>query len=281
MKLTSSARTLSFVLAAAALAISGCGGDDDDDDTTAADDGDIQLIQEGKLTVCTHLPYEPFQYQDESGEVVGFDVDLLDLLAEDLGVEQEILNVGEWEQVTSGAVFAANRCDIGMGAMTITEERAEALHISDPYFDATQALIVQTGSGIEGLEDLEGELVGVQTGTTGQDYGEANAEEFGYTTQNFEDLALQLNALKAGQIAAAINDNVPILSFVEGNPDTEMVTEFDTGEQYGFPAKKDDPNAEQLIARLNELLAQAFDDGTYDEIYEKWFGVKPGETNGD
>jgi polar amino acid transport system substrate-binding protein len=281
MKLKSSARTLSFVLAAAALAISGCGGDDDDDDTTTAGDGDIQLLQEGKLTVCTHLPYEPFQYQDESGEVVGFDVDLLNLLAEDLGVEQEVLNVGEWEQVTSGAVFAANRCDIGMGAMTITEERAQALHISDPYFDATQALIVQAGSGIQGLEDLEGELVGVQTGTTGQDYGEANAEEFGYTTQNFEDLALQLNALKAGQIAAAINDNVPILSFVEQNPDTEMVTEFDTGEKYGFPAKKDDPNAERLIARLNELLAQAVEDGTYDEIYEKWFGVKPGETSGD
>jgi polar amino acid transport system substrate-binding protein len=281
MKLKSSARTLSFVLAAAALAISGCGGDDDDDDTTTAGDGDIQLLQEGKLTVCTHLPYEPFQYQDESGEVVGFDVDLLNLLAEDLGVEQEVLNVGEWEQVTSGAVFAANRCDIGMGAMTITEERAQALHISDPYFDATQALIAQAGSGIQGLEDLEGELVGVQTGTTGQDYGEENAEKFGYTTQNFEDLALQLNALKAGQIAAAINDNVPILSFVEENPDTEMVTEFDTGEEYGFPAKKDDPNAERLIARLNELLAQAFEDGTYEEIYEKWFGVKPGETSGD
>ena len=281
MKLTS-ARTLGSFLAAAALAVSACGGDDDDaDDTTAASDSDIQLIQEGKLTVCTHLPYEPFQYQDESGEVVGFDVDLLDLLAEDLGVEQEVLNVGEWEQVTSGAVFAANRCDVGMGAMTITEERAQALHISDPYFDATQALIVQTGSGIQGLEDLEGELVGVQTGTTGQDYGEEHAEEFGYTTQNFEDLALQLNALKAGQIAAAINDNVPILAFVEQNPDTEMVTEFDTGEEYGFPAKKDDPNAERLIARLNELLEQAFEDGTYEEIYEKWFGVKPGETNGD
>src|SRR5512145_617176 len=143
MKLTS-ARTLGSFLAAAALAVSACGGDDDDaDDTTAASDSDIQLIREGKLTVCTHLPYEPFQYQDESGEVVGFDVDLLDLLAEDLGVEQEVLNVGEWEQVTSGAVFAANRCDVGMGAMTITEERAQALHISDPYFDATQALIVQ------------------------------------------------------------------------------------------------------------------------------------------
>jgi polar amino acid transport system substrate-binding protein len=269
-----------FAAVAAVLAISGCGGDDGDD-TATGDSDEIQLIQEGKLTVCTHLPYEPFQYQDESGEVVGFDVDLLDLLAEDLGVEQEILNVGEWEQVTSGAVFAASRCDVGMGAMTITEERAQALHISDPYFDATQALIVRTDSGIEGLEDLEGELVGVQTGTTGQDFGEANAEEYGYTTQNFEDLALQLNALKAGQIAAAINDNVPILAFVEENPDTEMATEFDTGEKYGFPAKKNDPNAERLIARLNELIAQAFDDGTYEEIYEKWFGVKPGETSGD
>lgn len=280
MKLTRSTRTLSAIAAVALVAVAGCGGDDDGDDTTAATDGEIQLIQEGKLTVCTHLPYEPFQYQDESGEIVGFDVDLLQLLADDLGVEQEILNVGEWEQVTSGAVFAADRCDIGMGAMTITEERAQALLISDPYFDATQALIVKTGSGIKGLEDLEGELVGVQTGTTGQDYGEEHAEEFGYTTQNFEDLALQLNALKAGQIAAAINDNVPILSFVEQNPDTEMVTEFATGEEYGFPAKKDDPNAELIIERLNELLAQAFEDGTYDEIYEKWFGVKPGETNG-
>ena len=280
MKLTTSARTLTVVAAVALVAVASCGGDDDDG-TTAATDGEIQLIQEGTLTVCTHLPYEPFQYQDESGEVVGFDVDLLQLLADDLGAEQEIINVGEWEQVTSGAVFAAGRCDIGMGAMTITEERAEALVISDPYFDATQALIVRTDSGVEGLEDLEGELVGVQTGTTGQDYGEAHADEFGYTTQNFEDLALQLNALKAGQVAAAINDNVPILAFVEENPDTEMVTEFDTGEQYGFPAKKNDPNAERLIARLNELLAQAFEDGTYEEIYEKWFGVQPGETSGD
>lgn len=276
MKLTTSTRTLSVAAAAALFAVAGCGGDDGDD-TTTENDGEIQLIQDGKLTVCTHLPYQPFQFEDESGDVVGFDVDLIDLLADDLGVEQEILNVGEWEQVTSGAIFEANRCDIGMGAMTINDERAEALTISDPYFEATQALIVQADSGYEGLEDLEGELVGVQTGTTGQDYGEENADEFGYTTQNFEDLALQLNALKAGNIAAAINDNGPILDFIKENPDTAMATEFETDEQYGFPAKKDDPNAELIIDRLNELLDQAFEDGTYNEIYQKWFGVEAPE----
>jgi polar amino acid transport system substrate-binding protein len=276
MKLTTSTRTLSVAAAAALFAVAGCGGDNGDE-TTTENDGEIQLIEDGKLTVCTHLPYQPFQFEDESGDVVGFDVDLIDLLADDLGVEQEILNVGEWEQVTSGAIFEANRCDIGMGAMTINDERAEALTISDPYFEATQALIVQADSGYEGLEDLEGELVGVQTGTTGQDYGEENADEFGYTTQNFEDLALQLNALKAGNIAAAINDNGPILDFIKENPDTAMATEFETDEQYGFPAKKDDPNAELIIDRLNELLDQAFEDGTYNEIYQKWFGVEAPE----
>lgn len=235
----------------------------------------IRLVQADKLTVCTHLPYEPFQVRDENGEVVGFDVDLLDLLAEDLGVEQEVVDVGEWEQVTSGAVFKAGRCDIGMGAMTITEQRKRALTISDPYFEATQALLVKKGSGYQSLEDLRGKQVGVQTGTTGQSFAEENKEKYGFTPRNFEDLALQLNAVKAGTVDAGINDNQPLLNFAKENPDTEVVADFKTGEVYGFPAKKNDPNAEKLIDRLNGLLAKAKQDGTYDRIYKKWFGTEP------
>jgi polar amino acid transport system substrate-binding protein len=256
------------------MVLAGCGGGGNNAEPGGEDE--ITLINSGTLTVCTHLPYEPFQFQDDSGEIVGFDVDMLQLLADDLGVEMEVLDI-EWEQITSGAVFSAGRCDIAMGAMTITEERAEALTISDPYFDATQALIVMKDSGYSALEDLDGKLVGVQTGTTGQNYGEEHKDEFGYTLKVFEDLSLQLNALRAGNVDAAINDNVPIRDFVEQNPDTEMVQEFDTGEQYGFPVKKDDPNATKLIERFNELLAQAKKDGTYDEIYQKWFGSKPGD----
>jgi polar amino acid transport system substrate-binding protein len=262
------------LLAAVALALTACAGGDQAEPQATA--GGIKLVKEGKLTVCTHLPYEPFQFQDDSGKVVGFDVDLLDLLAKDLGVEIEVLDI-EWEQITSGAVFAASRCDVGMGAMTITEERAAALTISDPYFDATQALLVKADSGYQKLADLKGKLVGVQTGTTGQIYGDEHADEFGYTTQVFDDAALQLNALKAGNIDGAINDNAPILTFVADNPDTKLIQEFDTGEQYGFAAKKDDPNAEKMINRWNELFAKAKSDGTYDEIYQKWFKVKPGE----
>jgi polar amino acid transport system substrate-binding protein len=233
----------------------------------------IEIVHEGHLTICTHLPYPPFQFTNDDGDLVGFDIDLLDLLADDLGLERtndDIVNIG-WEQVTSGAVFEANRCDVGMGAMTITDERAGALTISDPYFEATQAMLVRTDEPYASLEELDGERVGVQTDTTGQFYAQDHEEEMGYEVVKYDDLALQLTALKAGNIAAAINDNSPLADFVEKNPDTEVSAQFDTGEVYGFAFKKDDANAEELAERFNELLTQAFEDGTYADIYQQWF----------
>src|SRR5689334_24931493 len=110
-------------VAALALALSACGSDDSgsggSEDKAAA--AGITLVKPGKLTVCTHLPYKPFQYKDGT-DVVGFDVDLLNLVADDLGVKQDVVNI-EWAQVTSGAAFQAKKCDMGMGAMTITKER--------------------------------------------------------------------------------------------------------------------------------------------------------------
>jgi polar amino acid transport system substrate-binding protein len=233
----------------------------------------IEIVHEGHLTICTHLPYPPFQFTNDDGDIVGFDVDLLDLLADDLGVERttdDIVNIG-WEQVTSGAVFEAERCDVGMGAMTITDERANALTISDPYFEATQAMLVRTDEPYASLEELDGERVGVQTDTTGQFYAQSLEDEMGFEVVKYDDLALQLTALKAGNIAAAINDNSPLADFVEKNSDTEVSAQFDTGEVYGFAFKKDDANAQELAERFNDQLAQAFDDGTYAEIYQRWF----------
>ena len=104
----------------------------------------------GKLMVCTHLSYKPFQFKDSSGNVVGFDVDMLDLVAKKLGVTQEIVDI-DFASMTSGAVFAARKCDAAAGAVTITDKRKEAVAFSDPYFSATQALLVKTDSGITEL----------------------------------------------------------------------------------------------------------------------------------
>lgn len=272
-------RTISTTLSLAALAalvLTGCGASEDGTpeetgDTAAA--GEVTLVKEGTLSVCTHLSYKPFQFKEADGTVVGFDVDLMDLVAEELGVTQEIVDI-DFAQITSGAVFAAGRCDAGAAATTITEERRNAILFSDAYFTATQALIVKSGSGITGLSDLSGGL-GVQSDTTGQIYAEKQKADNGYDFDIviFDDLVTQLNGLKADRVAGAINDNGVVLDFAKENPDTEVVTEFDTGEEYGFMAQKDNANATALMETINEVLAAAKEDGRYNEIYKKWFGT--------
>ncbi len=257
-------RALTSILAVSTLglALSACATDTPQVQTESG----VQVIKEGKLTVCTHLPYEPFQY-NEGGEIVGFDVDLMDLVAEDLGLEQEIVNT-PFETIETGQAMATGKCDIAAAGMTITEERDQVIDFSDPYFEATQALLVKKGAGYDSLEALDGKTLGVQVGTTGEQYANENVPE-GVELKVFEDLALLLEAVKSGTIDAAINDNTVLLDYAEQNPDTEMTTEFETGEQYGFGvAQGEDAD---LLDAVNDAFQKAHDDGTYDKLFEKYF----------
>jgi polar amino acid transport system substrate-binding protein len=270
------AKTAPLLAAAAltlALTATGCSG------SGVGTAQGIHLVRAGTLTVCTHLPYKPFEYTNREGDVVGFDVDLTGLLATSLGVKQKIVDV-DWNQVTSGAAFKAGRCDVGEGAMTITPERQRSILISEPYFNATQALLTRTDSGVRSVADLGGKKVGVQTDTTGEIYGTTMARKHDFTTVTFDDVAAEANAVKAGRVDAAINDNEVLYDFVRSNPDTAVVQEFNTGERYGFAAEKDDSNATRLMSRLDDVLDRAKTDGTMDKLFEKWFGTFPGSVNG-
>lgn len=235
----------------------------------------IHLVAKNKLTVCTHLPYKPFEFSNDSGDVVGFDVDLARLLAKNLGVKLDVTSM-DWNQITSGAAFAANKCDLAMGGATITEQRKKAVQFSDPYFKATQALLVKKGSGIHGLADLSGKRLGMQTDTTGEVYTKKHAEQYHYTPVVFDDLALLTTAVSAGKVAAAIQDNGPLAYYAAHSGDTRLAASFDTGERYGFMAAKDNDNADKLIQRLNKVLGKARKDGTYAAKYKHWFGRAPG-----
>jgi polar amino acid transport system substrate-binding protein len=112
----------------------------------------------------------------------------------------------------------------------------------------------------------------VQVSTTGQEYAEENVPDDVDLVQ-FEDLALLLAAVKNGQADAGINDNGVLYDYVKDNPDVEVTAEFDTDEQYGVAVKTGNT---ELLDTINEVLADAREDGTYDEIYEKWFGKTPG-----
>lgn len=258
------------VVAATALALSGCANNSaaPAGPQTTAGTGGVALVSPGKLTVCTHLAYKPFQYTD-GGKIVGFDVDLMDLVAKKLGVTQEIVDI-EFGQITSGAVFTAKKCDAGAAAITITPEREKATGFSKPYFASKQALLVKADSGITKLADLKGKELGVQTDTTGQKFAEEKAAEVGYTTKIYDDMPTGSNAVLAGTVAGSMNDNGVLLDFAKDNPTTKVVEEFDTGEHYGFNVGKDNT---ALATAIDEALDAAKADGTFNTIYKKWFGV--------
>lgn len=239
---------------------------------TSTASGGVALITPGKLLVCTHLSYKPFQFKDDAGNVVGFDVDIMDLTAKKLGITQELVDI-EFAQITSGAAFAARKCDAAAAATTIREDRAQSILFSEPYFEATQALLTRTGSGIKDLAGLRGKKLGVQTDTTGQDYAKENEAANGYEIVVFEDMPSQLAAVLSGRVDAAVNDNGVVFDYAKENPTSEVTAEFNTGEQYGLMAKRDDPSGTALMAVINEVLATAKTDGTYNTIYRKWFGV--------
>jgi polar amino acid transport system substrate-binding protein len=265
-------RTLSPAMAAALLLVglTACAADTEKTETESG----VEVITDKKLTVCTHLPYEPFQY-NKGGEIVGFDVDLMDLVAEDLDLEQTIVNT-PFETIETGQAMSTGKCDIAAAGMTITEERDKVIDFSDPYFNATQALLTKKGAGYDSLESLDGKTLGVQIGTTGQEYAEDNAPE-GVELKVFEDLALLLEAVKSGSIDAAINDNTVLVGYAEQNPDTEMTVEFETGEQYGFGVAEGE--SKELLDAVNKAFAEAHDDGTYEKIFKQYFPTLEVPTN--
>jgi polar amino acid transport system substrate-binding protein len=157
--------------------------------------------------------------------------------------------------------------------MTITDERAQQVNFTEPYFDADQSLLVTTENEATytSLESLSGRTIGVQSGTTGADYATENAT--GATIQEFEGASELFAALAAGQIDAILQD-YPVNAFrAKEQPDQFALTAtFETDENYGIAMA---PEATELLAALNAALAQLQDSGEYDTIYEEWFGTRP------
>ena len=252
----------SSVLAAAALsalALSACGGGND----TASDSG-MNLVSEGKLTVCSDIPYPPFEYE-ENGEYVGFDMDLVKEIASGMGLEASIQDVG-FDGLQGGTVLAAGQCDLGASAMTITEERQKNLAFSDPYYDSLQSILVPEGSDITAIEDLAGKKVGVQQGTTGEAYARDNAPDAEIIS--YPSDAELFPALQAGNVDAVLQDLPVNLGHTQEGAFT-IAAKFETDESYGFAMAK--TGSEELVTAVNEQLATLRDNGKYQEIYDKYF----------
>lgn len=265
-----------------ALGLAGCAKDSDPVQTTttagAGTDGSAsaapvaqaRLITPGTLLTCTHTAFRPFEYP-EGDKIVGFDIDAADWVAKKVDAKVEVVDI-PFDQITSGAAFAAKRCDLGAAAITMNDKRRKALAFSDSYFDSTQALLVKKESQAKDLAALKGKKLAVQTDTTGQEYAEKNKAAYGYTTVVFDDSTSVANAVLSGAVDGGLNDNAVMLYYAKNNPDTQVVVEIPTGEQYGLAVAKDNPG---LLKAVNDALAKAKADGTYVAAYENYFGTKP------
>lgn len=260
---------LSTAMAAvAALALAACSGGTADDDGTAAG-SEYDLVAAGKLTVCTDAPYPPFEYEDTNAPsgYAGFDVDITQAIADELGLELAIQDVA-FDALQSGTVLKAGQCDMGMSAITITEERKANIDFADAYYDSLQSLLTRADSGITSIEDMVGKRLGVQQGSTGKMYAEENAPEGTIFVEYSGDGELW-PALQARQIDAILQDLPVNLEHTRADANYALVGEYDTGEQYGFAFAKDEKTA--LREAVNAALAGMREDGRYQEIYDSYF----------
>jgi polar amino acid transport system substrate-binding protein len=222
--------------------------------------------------VGTDAAYAPFESQNEKGEIVGFDIDVVTAAAKKAGIEVKFVNT-PWEGIFN-ALGQGDR-DMVASAVTITDERKQTMDFAGPYFDAVQLIAVKETSKVTKFADLKKLKVGVQTGTTGD---EAVGKLLGKTStsiKRFESTPLALKELEAGGVDAVVADNGVVINYVNNNPGGKFKTVSDkefTPEQYGIAIKKGNT---ELVEKMNKGLADIKADGTYDQIFTKYFGAPP------
>ncbi|TYL39650.1 basic amino acid ABC transporter substrate-binding protein [Natronococcus pandeyae] len=253
---------------AATAGLAGCleDAENGDDDSSADDDAGAGDEDDNVIVPGTAPGFEPFQ-MNVDGELVGFDIDLLEAVVAETDYE-----LGDWEELEFDSLQPAlenGNIDVIAAAMTITEERQESIAFSEPYYSADQSVLVQTGGDVqaEELEDLEGLEVGAQSGTTGEGIvDEELGDAVDYTS--YDNYVLAVEELERGTLDAIVIDE-PVGDSFAGDRDVEVAFTFETGEEYGFAIRQGE---EEIQDALSEGIEAVEESGEYDEITQEWFG---------
>ncbi|MCC5946938.1 MAG: amino acid ABC transporter substrate-binding protein [Nitriliruptoraceae bacterium] len=250
-------------------------GDTADADTAEvaageAGGGGFTVIDDGRLTVCSDVPFAPFGYPDDSGRsgYRGFDIDLIQAIADALELELSVREVG-FDSIRSGTALAAGQCDVAASALTIDEEQTELLEFSAPYYDVAQTLIVLADSDVSSLQDTSGAAVGVQEATAGYRFALENAPEDARIVEYATDADL-FAGLLTGTIAAGVADRPVSVQQARSDDRFALVEEFDTEERFGFAVVRGNT---ALLEAIDASLEGLRSDGTYDTIYDDYFDV--------
>jgi polar amino acid transport system substrate-binding protein len=217
-----------------------------------------------KVQVATDATWPPFEYVDDAThQIVGFDIDLMNAIAEKENLDIEFVNVA-WDPLLAG--MAQGTYDAAISSITITEDRKKDMLFSDPYYAAGQIVVVQkSNTMIQNKDDLTGK-VGAQLGTTG-----AMEVEKITTAQlkTYDEIGLAFQDLMNGQIEAVVCDNPVAMQYVVTNPDKlKIVGSVFTNEYYGVAVAK---GKTELLEKINAGIKKVLDEGIIQTLEEKWY----------
>lgn len=228
---------------------------------TAAEDAEEEKTAEGgTLIMGTNATFPPYEYY-EGDEIVGIDVEIAQAIGEKLGME---VTVEDMEFDALIPALASNKVDIVAAGMTVTPERQESVNFTDTYATAAQVIIVKQGSDIASSEDLNGKILGVQMGTTGDSLA---SEIEGAQVERFNKYFEAIQSVLQGKIDAVIIDSAPAKAFAEKDENLIILDEALSSEDYAMAINKDNT---ELLDKVNAAIAELDEEGTLDEIVNKY-----------
>ena len=227
----------------------------------------VESVQKaGKLVIGTSPDFPPFEMLDNSGNVIGIEIEIMELICQELGVQLEIKTM-DFDSVLPGV--QTGKFNVGVSGISVTPAREKNTLFTTPYCLAAQAIVVTSGSPITCKADLAGKTVSVQTGTTAEEFCMSN----GYDVKAFAANADAEAALTVGKVDAWVIDDLTaaemVASYNEDHPDAPLVilSEAMTTEPYAFAFAQGN---EELVAKIDEILKGLLADGTIAKIFEEY-----------
>ncbi|MDQ0216322.1 polar amino acid transport system substrate-binding protein [Oikeobacillus pervagus] len=253
-----------FMMLSCLLVLAACGNKEEKSST----DGN----EKGKTLIAgTNAAFAPFEYMDK-GKVTGFDVDLVEAVAKEAGYKVEVKHEG-WDAMLAN--LQSKQSDLAIAGITMNDERKKTYDFTKPYFEATNMIVVKKESDIKNALDLKDKKIGVQNGTTGQEAAEKILGNNNGNIAKYKNITIAFMALKNNEVDAVVIDNVVGNEYVKNNPKENLKVVMDKenfdSEFYGMAF----PKGSKLTKEFDQAFQKMIDNGTYAEIYKKWFKEEP------
>lgn len=223
------------------------------------------------ITVATNAYFPPYEYYDDNNEIVGIDMEVMQLICDKLGYEMKIEDM-EFDTII--ASVQSDKAQVGAAGMTVTEDRLLEVNFSDTYAKAKQVIIVPEDSDIQSPDDLNGKKIGVQLGTTGDLHVTWDIEDGVYegtTVEQYQNGVTAVQALNTGKVDAVVIDVEPARVFVSQNEGLVILEAEYIEEEYAFAIAKDNT---ELLQQINDTLAEITESGELQDIIDKYISAE-------